>query len=550
MQTLRTIAQGELIGQVADNGALVWRGIPYAQPPVGELRWKPPRPPLPWRGRLDAIKDGNACFQSLHLAPPFIDEDGDGFIGSEDCLYLNIFAPTDSTSGDRLPVMYYLPGGGNVGGHNASPAYDGSVLAQTHRVIVVTVNYRLGMMGWFMHPALAAGSNSAIERSGNWGTLDTIRGLEWVRDNIGAFGGDLSNVTIFGESAGGTNVFSLVLSPLARGLFQQAISQSGALLEMPLTTALNYADDEVPGLPNSGPEVVNAILIRDGQAKDRAAAKALQSAMSAAQIRQLLYSQTPAQLHHIVNPSGARLYPAPRLFSDGAVLPDVPALQIFASGRFNRVPLIIGTNRDERRLYQLLEPSWQKVLKECPQDYMSYAAYGSLAWKQRHVDDVARAMAGAGHDALYIYRFDWDEEGIIHGMDFSTAVGAGHTVEIPFVFGQWNSLLVPLGDCDEPQRRALSASVMSYWAQMAYTGTPGKGRSGTEIEWKQWNNTAGKEKMILFDSATDGGIRMSCEEVTAQSLKTALVNDKSFKDRQLQSTLFKALFPEEENKGA
>ena len=182
MKTLRCISQGELTGQVAANGALAWRGIPYAQPPVGELRWKAPRPPLAWRGRLAAIKDGPACFQSLHLAAPFVDTDGDGFIGGEDCLYLNIFAPADSTPADRLPVMYWIYGGGNVGGHNASPAYDGSVLAQTHRVVVVTINYRLGMLGWFLHPALARLAGRAEDRSGNWGTLDTIRGLAWVRE--------------------------------------------------------------------------------------------------------------------------------------------------------------------------------------------------------------------------------------------------------------------------------------------------------------------------------------------------------------------------------
>jgi len=540
--TLRTIAQGDLFGQVAENGALVWRGIPYAQPPVGRLRWKAPLPPMPWNGELAAVENGTAPFQSLHLADPFIDEDGDGFIGAEDCLHLNIFAPASATAHSGLPVMYWIPGGGNVGGHNASPAYDGSVLAQTHQVVVITINYRLGVMGWFMHPALADGTDPAVDRSGNWGTLDTIQGLEWVRDNIAAFGGNPDNVTIFGESAGGINVFSLVLSPLARGLFHRAISQSGALLEMPLSTAVNYADDDTPGLPNSGPEVVNAILVRDGRAKDRSEAKAMQQVMSAADIRQLLHSQTPAQLHHIVNPDGIRLYPAPRLFSDGTVLPARPAIDAFAAGQFNKVPLIIGTNRDERRLYQMQDPFWQEVLKSSPEDYLAYATYASLAWKQRYVDDVARTIKDTGHDAIHAYRFDWDEEGIVNGFDLSTALGAGHTVEIPFVFGQGNGLIVPLGDPDDPARRTLSKTMMSYWAQFAYSGDPGNGRDGAEVQWTAWDSRPGQSKMIVLDSASDGGIRMSSEEVTEVSLKQALLEEQTFKSRQLHSSLYKALF--------
>jgi para-nitrobenzyl esterase len=545
MKTLRSISQGELTGQVAANGALVWRGIPYAQPPVGELRWKAPRPPLAWQGRLAAVENGPACFQSLHLAPPFVDEDGDGFIGGEDCLYLNIFAPAHSTPADRLPVMYWIYGGGNVGGHNAAPAYDGSVLAQTHRVVVVAINYRLGVLGWFLHPALCRLADRAEDRSGNWGTLDTIRGLEWVRNNIPAFGGDPGNVTVFGESAGGTNVLSLLLSPLARGLFHRAISQSGALLEMPLATALNYTDDGVPGLPNSGPEVVNAILMREGRAKDRTAAKRLQGQMSDADLRQLLQSQTPARLQQIVNPEGLRLYPAPRLFCDGTVLPARPALQAFAAGHFTKVPLIIGTNRDERRFYQIQEPFWRKVLKTAPDDYLRFAAYGSLAWKQRHVDDVVRAMKAAGHHALYVYRFDWDEEGLVDGFDLSLAVGAGHTVEIPFVFGQGNGLTLSLGDPEDPGRRRLSAAMMSYWAQFAHGGDPGKGRDGTQVGWTPWDSSPGKDKLILFDSASDGGIRMSSEEVTEERLKNALRNDQGFQDPRLRQRLEKALFDQQ-----
>jgi para-nitrobenzyl esterase len=540
--TLRMIAQGEITGLIAENGALIWRGVPFAEPPAGGLRWKAPRPPKPWAGRFSATKNSNACFQGKDLAAPFKDEDGDGFIGSEDCLYLNIFAPPDTSAADKLPVMYWIYGGGNVGGHNANPGYDGSVLAAKHKVVVVAINYRVGLMGWFMHPAFAGAHASAADRSGNWGTLDTIRGLEWVRDNIAAFGGDPGNVTAFGESAGGINVYSLVLSPLARGLFHRAIVQSGGLQEMPLSAALNFADDAVHGMQNSAREVVNQILIRDGKAKDRTEAKAKQLTMSDAEITQLLYSQTPAQITKIVNPAGLRLYPAPRLFSDGAVLPAQPAMKAFAEGKFNKIPMIIGTNRDERRMYMLADPKWRKVLFTNPGDYVRYAKYGSLAWKQRAVDDVARAVTQSGHQDVYAYRFDWDEEDNFNGMNLSLALGAGHTVEIPFVFGTGNGFLIPLGNPDNTERKALSASMMSYWTQFAYKGSPQTGRDGKEIEWKPWNNKTGANKMIIFDSASDGGIRMSAEEVTRESLRQALVNDREFKDQSIHCEIYRAIF--------
>ncbi len=540
--TLRHIAQGELTGLIAENGALVWRGIPFAQPPVGHLRWKSPRAPRPWTGRLSAVKNSNACFQGMDLAAPFKDDDGDGFVGSEDCLYLNIFAPANTSSADRLPVMYWIYGGGNVGGHNATPGYDGSFLAQKHQVVVVAINYRVGMMGWFMHPAFAGPDAGPADRSGNWGTLDTIRGLEWVRDNIAAFGGDPGHVTIFGESAGAVNVFALVLSPMASGLFHHAISQSGGLQEMPLTAVLNFADDAVAGMPNSAREVVNAILIRDGKAKDRAEAKSRQLLMSNAEITQLLYGQTPAQITRIANPSGIRLYPAPRLFSDGAVLPLRPAIEALAAGLYNKVPMILGTNRDERRTYMMADPKWRGVLLTNPGDYVRYAKYGSMAWKQRAVDDVARAVTRSGHPDVFVYRFDWDEEDNFRGFDLSLAMGAGHTVEIPFVFGAGNGFLVPLGNPDNRERKALSSSMMSYWTQFARTGNPQTGRDGREIPWTPWNNSPSANKMIIFDTASDGGIRMSSEEITEETLKQALLNDREFKDQAIHCDIYKALF--------
>jgi para-nitrobenzyl esterase len=540
--TLRTTRQGAVRGKRTNDGALAWRGIPYAAKPVGALRWKAPRPPEPWQGERPALDNPGPCVQDLNLAYPFTDDDGDGLVGSEDCLYLNVFAPSDAPAATPLPVMYFIHGGGNVGGHNASPTYDGSRLAQRHHVVVVTINYRLGLLGWFLHPALISADSSPDDRSGNWGTLDIIAGLEWVRDNIAAFGGDPRNVTIFGESAGGVNVFSLLVSPRAAGLFHRAIVQSGGATHDSLQRACNYSDDEAPGSAGGSREILNQLLVRRGQASNRADAKALQNRMSSEAIAKLLREASVRELITAANPSGVRLYDAPRVLGDGAVLPAESWLKVFREGRFNKVPVITGTNRDERRLYQYIDPQWRKTLREHPNDYVRYARYTSLAWKQRAVDDIARAMSQAGHRAVYAYRFDWDEEGRHGGLDISLAVGAGHTVELPFVFGTAGGTTFPLGDPEAPGRRALSASVMSYWAEHAYSGAPGRGRDGREVAWTAWSDAEDQPKLMILDSAADGGVRMSTESITAAAIKSAVLEERGFEQPELHARLYRELF--------
>ncbi len=540
--TVRRIAYGVVRGERARNEALVWRGIPYAAKPMGALRWKAPRPPEPWQGERLAVENGQPCVQDLSLAYPFKDDDGDGLVGTEDCLYLNVFAPKDAAANAKLPVMYFIHGGGNVGGHNAAPTYDGSPLAQRHDVVVVTINYRLGLLGWFLHPALVGADSSADDRSGNWGTLDIIAGLEWVRDNIGAFGGDPGNVTIFGESAGGANVYSLLVSPRARGLFHRAIVQSGGILCDSLQRACNYTDDAVPGSAASSREIVNQLLVRRGQASDRSDAKAIQNGMQPHAIAELLRGTEVRELIAVANPNRLRLYDAPRVLTDGTVLPSEPWLKLFGAGRFNKVPVITGTNRDERRLYQYIDPEWRKTLLEHPNDYVLYAHYSTLAWKQHAVDDVARAMTQGGHREVYAYRFDWDEQGVQGEVDISLAVGAGHAVELSFVFGTAGGVLVPLGDRDAPGRRALSASMMSYWAEHAYSGAPGRGRDGRESAWTPWSDADGQPKLMIFDTVADGGNRMSAEGITGPALKKAVLDERRFEQVGLHARLYRALF--------
>jgi para-nitrobenzyl esterase len=193
-----------------------------------------------------------------------------------------------------------------------------------------------------------------------------------------------------------------------------------------------------------------------------------------------------------------------------------------------------------------MDPRWRKTLKECPGDYVRYANYGSLAWKQRAVDDVADAMCRAGHRAVYAYRFDWDEQGVIGNTDITLAIGAAHSVELPFVFGTTGGLSVPLGDPHAPGRRALSASMMSYWAEHAYSGAPGRGRDRNEVEWTAWSDVDGEPKLMILDTAADGGVRMSAEWISHSSLERAVQNESGFSSKELQARLYRGLFPDAE----
>ena len=214
ISTSSGVSQGTL-----SKNVITWEDIPYAIPPVGNLRWKAPRSLISPELVLKP-QQGNGCLQEASI---YAGIQGEGIVGQEDCLYLDIKAPVNN-SNRRLPVMFWIHGGGNTSG--VKDYYDFSELIREHQVLVVTINYRLGPMGWFTHPAIQ-GLQNGIDKTSNFGTLDIMEALKWVQSNIQNFGGDPDNITIFGESAGGNNVLSLLASPMGNGLFHKAISQSG-----------------------------------------------------------------------------------------------------------------------------------------------------------------------------------------------------------------------------------------------------------------------------------------------------------------------------------
>ncbi len=536
----RTLSDGgAVVGYTGRYGSHVWLGIPYAAPPLGERRWRAPAPPAAWSGTREALAFGAHCPQ---LASAFggVDDVPPGAVsGNEDCLYLNVYAPrmqASALSQARVPVLVWIHGGGNVVG--LSDFYDGGRLAQGQEVIVVTLNYRLGPLGWLRHAALREDASPA-EQSGNFATLDLVRALEWVRDNAAAFGGDPGNVTIFGESAGGRNVFSLLLSPLASGLFQRAIVESGGANTTPPAVAENFRDDSEPGDKNSSNEVLARLLVAQGKASDASAARQALSTLSAQQIAGFLRGATPAQLFAAYGrDADEALIDVPQVFADGVVLPAGGALQQFAKpDGWNRVPVIAGTNLDENKLFMFMSPlyvkRWFGVFPQVrdPELFLATADARSALWKATGADGPVSSI-WTTQPNVYVYRFDWNEEPTLLGLDIGRFLGAAHGFEIPFVFGHWD--LGPQGNvifgaANRAGREALSDQMMSYWANFAWTGDPGRGRLRNLPAWNAWDGRPGAHKYLILDTEAGGGVRMGSEPVTIESVLASVDADPRLK---------------------
>jgi len=547
----RTPPAGAVVGFKGDYGSHVWRGIPYAEPPVGPLRWRAPKPLLAWEGTREALAPSVACPQ---LASPFAGIDGEPgeVVGTEDCLVLNIFAPATAPdtgpSGDaRLPVMVWLHGGGNVVGH--AGFYDGGALAEAHDVVVVTINYRLGPLGWLRHAALRDGDTTPEEQSGNFGVLDQIRALEWVRQSIAAFGGDPDNITIFGESAGARDVLALVGAPRAKGLFQRAIAQSGSLPTSSFAAAENAVDAAEPGDRNSSHEVLVRLMVADGSAADADAARARVAAMSPAELATYLRavrSKTLLEVYATEQLEG--LIDVPQMFPDGVVLASDPLLDVFATpGRHAGVPVMLGTNRDEMKLFMYVDPHYVRThlwglltRARDPQQYAAISDHTSAMWKAAGADEPAAALARGETPGVYVYRFDWDEEPTLLGSDLSALLGAAHAFDIPFVFGHFdlggraNAIFT---DDNAGARAALARQMMSYWAAFAYDGAPARGRDGTLTEW------GGGPRFMVFDTDAGGGVRMSDTTLSEENVLSTLQADPRLATPEARCDALRATLP-------
>lgn len=543
----RYTTSGPIIGFAGSHDTLNWLGIPFAAPPVGDLRWRAPQPPIPWSELRPTLSFGNICPQFASLLDPGEGVEGD-WVGDEDCLTLNVYAPRVEPGQRPLPVMVWIHGGGNTLG--AGSNYDMAEFAADQQLVVVTINYRLGLLGWLSHPALKATAPSPRDASGNFGLLDMIAALQWVQNNIASFGGDPDSVTIAGESAGGRNVYALLGAKFAGGLFHRAIAQSGSVGTFGLQRAENYRDDPKPGHPFSSRELGLSWLVETGRAADREQARKLQDSLEEQELSTLLRDLSVADILAPVAHVPGGLYRPPQNFRDGAVLPAEPLMQAFANpSRWNKVPLMTGSNRDEYKLFQLQDPSYVKRwfgLIPRVRDRERYerdSAYLSDGWKALAVDEVAALISDSRVDTpVFAYRFDWDEGSSGWLLDLPLLLGAAHALELDFLYSPLISSRLPglFTEENAAGRQYLSAAMREYWAQFAYTGDPARGRSGKLPQWRSWVGSGGQ--FMLLDSPEGGGLRLAEQRVMAEDLKERLRRDTSIEDPRERCRLYVRLF--------
>jgi len=551
--TRRTLTTGEVIGFEDRENTYAWKGIPFAKPPVGDLRWKAPRPPEPWQGVKPAVENGSMCAQMVSFSwLPFHPK-----IGSEDCLNLDVWTPRlspEQIESTDLPVMVYIHGGANTLG--MSGAIRHYRLAGRENVVVVALQYRLGLFGWLSHPAVRSQAETAQDASSNFAQLDMIAALQWVQDNIRAFGGDPGNVTIFGQSAGGFNVYSLVGSPAAKGLFHKAIAQSGNTQTTPRHLAENYMDSEQPGFPYSSRELINRLLINDRRAVSREDAKALQNEMSDSELMGYLRSKSPADIFSAANARGLLGYRTYSNVRDGVVLPHQSLMEVFTDPEsYNAVPMIIGSNRDEYKFFLWsLERFSEKHsgflthvfgrsfpgLKNV-EDYNRVSGYFSDQWLAIGVDEPAMRLSQSQPGEVFAYRFDWDRQKTQGDVEIAELIGAGHGLETVFLLGPDAVSSIPnfARAENESDYDGLGDAMRGYWAEFARTGQPGNGGNDSLPEWTAWQ--PGAPTKLLLDMPRES-IRLTRDTLTVAELKKRLREDPKIKSAIERCELYAQLF--------
>ncbi len=496
------VTGGAIRGAVAarNAGIIAFRGIPYAAPPVGDLRWRPPAQVSGWQGVRDAAGSGPICIQNGGQIVP----------QDEDCLLLNVWAPRETS--EPRPVLFWIHGGGYTGGSGSTAIYDGTPLA-ADGAVVVTINYRLNVFGFLAHPALSAESPHGA--SGNYGLLDMVAALEWVRDNIAAFGGDPGRVTIFGESAGGGAVMSVMLVPQAGGLFHGAIAQSNWIngWDRPLAEpARGWEAAEAQGV-----RVAAALGIAEGAEDSLAALRAA----SAADV----FAASNAEAGSAFMRTGNVW--APNV--DGWVIPEDP-LAMYRAGRQHPVPLITGLNGNEGSLMTrgmdipnvgAFEAYVRSVYPELADEMLAHYDASSPAAAKAAVDKVvhdlyfagpvrahAEAQAAAGAPT-WLYHFTH-----VPPTAWGAALGSHHAAELVYVFGTLTRReeggerplgLTPVGDYTDTDT-ALSATMRAYWVQFAATGDP---------------NREGLPPWPAFDPETDRHLELSSAIAPGTAVDTA-----------------------------
>ena len=547
--TVRATAFGAVEGSddSATTGTYAWKGVAFAKAPVGPLRWRAPVDPDVSTTTRQAKQFGAACMQYGRIYGPGSNNTYDATIGttlgqavgSEDCLYLNIWRPATSDAG--LPVIVFIHGGSNVSGYTADPVYDGARLARTANAVVVTANYRLGILGFLDVPQLKSGT-TPNDSSGNFALLDNIKALDFINKNIANFGGDAGNVTVMGQSAGAIDVYALMTSPLMVSanpkLMHKAVPMSGGL-----SLLSNLPPGSFPTLNTAavalaqGNALLYNLVIADGLATDTASAQTYVATRTNAQIADYLRGKSPAALFTILLTKLAPVGlggsgPIP----EGTVVPTDPIAAINA-GNYLKTPVLAGNTRDEGKLFPTLlalAPALGGASGRLVSDAQLFTTqfnYNPNAAPQLTIDQwipaqflpVTTPMTGfnaetellntifftasrdnilnalkAQQPGVWYYRFDWDEE----PAPWNDIYGAAHAFDLPFVFGTFGPSLfanVANSTANQPGRLALSDTMMKSIGAFANAGDPNNAALG--VTWPVWPG-----KLIFDASATTPAI--------------------------------------------
>jgi para-nitrobenzyl esterase len=456
-----SIDEGRLEGSV-QNDVATFKGVPFAEPPVGALRWRPPQSMKTWKGVREATSYGHDCMQ---LPAPSEAAPAGTTTPNEDCLYLNVWAPVHARTMRRLPVMVWIYGGGFLNGGASPPVYDGSAFAR-QGVVFVSFNYRLGRFGFFAHPALTKEDPNGL--LGNYGFMDQIAALRWVRRNIAAFGGNPGNVTLFGESAGGSSVHTLMTSPMARGLFAKAIVESGGGRDAAQPRPM-LASNAKPEAPLPGETIGVAFAQSKGiSGTDTKALEALRALPPEALVDNLnIITRRTAR-------STASTYPGPML--DGRIVTET-AQAAYEAGRQMKIPMIIGANNNDlaypqgNTVEELLTP-FGAHLQEArraydPEQKNSVHDIGVRVASDRAEMEPARFLARLltrQGQSIYLYRFSY-----VADVMRKEWPGATHASEVPFVF---NTVVARYGKSLTPEDQKMAETIIARWVAFAKTGKP------------------------------------------------------------------------------
>ncbi|MDR3231515.1 MAG: carboxylesterase family protein [Synergistaceae bacterium] len=487
---------------VSEENALIWRGVPYAKPPIGELRWKAPRRSDPWEGVKDASKQGNLGIQLT----------AEGVKGSEDNLNLNIFRP--NTDAIDLPVLVYIHGGNNQTGSSAElPA---AKLAANTNSIIVPLQIRLGLLGFNNLPALRTGNS--LEDSGNYSLLDIAFALDWIKENISAFGGDPYNITVSGYSAGGRDVMAFLISPLFKGKFQKAFSFSGGL---------TLADPEQSRKVIA--KYVAKLAVEDGKAKseDEAALWLLKDDPG---VRAYLYGLSADRLAALVGNAMIRLSGFPHLFRDGEVLPK----EGFGTDKYNSVPVVLLASATEFSPFAASDPFFAQAVNdkralsdpETRGKFVFAVRHGSRFYEYFNAEESAKTIFEHYKAPIYTVDILWGTDKEIVGEEFAVLSGAAHGIFRPFLTDEAIGLRATYPQAFENDgARGLTKNFQRYLANFLRTGNP----NGVGLpEWSAWESThSGPTQLLLNADKSRTIITQSFRRTTYEELLHDLEADDS-----------------------